>query len=168
VLKLIKTREVNEILQRKIISALVSGTLFAILLGLLSPNPFGGHIGSIQSYLFSVSSIVPIYMIYSLPLILIYGVITSIISEMVGEFISIKVNEKKIEIIITGVLHIVFGLILLWFSLGASILLFITDRVMRSRKPKYVWLDVIKSLAIPLLTWLLFMGIVWGNDVLFS
>lgn len=153
-------------LPRKIISASISGTFFAIILGLTLPNFFGDeNMGSIQSYLYSAISIIPIYMMYSLPTILIYGILTSVISDKIGEFISIKMENKRTELIISGALHILFGLILLWFSLGASILFFITDRTLRSHNKKYEWLGAIKSLAIPVLTWLICMGIVWGNDM---
>jgi succinate dehydrogenase/fumarate reductase cytochrome b subunit len=104
-------------------------------------------------------------MIYSFPAILIYGVFTSIISDKVGEFIASKVKEKKVEHIVSGILHIIFGLILFWVSLGASILFFITDRILGSRNKQYKWLEAFKSLAIPVLTWLIFMGIVWSNDI---
>lgn len=144
------------ILARKIISASVSGALFAILFGLIYSDPFGAT---------EFVSSVPIYMLYSFPAILFYGVITSIISDKIGEFLSIKSGNAKAEIIVSGALHIVFGLVLLWISLGASILFFMTDRVLRRRNKTYTWLEAIKSLAIPLLVWLIFMGIIWGRDI---
>lgn len=152
------------ILSRKIISASISGTLFTVLLGFIWTNPFGDNITSIQNYLFSVISVTPIYMMYSMPVIMIYGILTSIISDKIGEFISIKAKETKAEIFVSGALHIVFGLVLFWISIGASLLFFITDRLLKSRNKKYEWLEAIKSLAIPLLTWLILMGIVWGYD----
>ncbi|MCM3570624.1 hypothetical protein [Neobacillus mesonae] len=154
------------ILPRKIISASVSGTIFAIILGFTQPVPiFDKNLSTIQNYLLVTSTIIPIYMMYILPAILIYGVFTSIISDKVGEFVASKVKEKKVEHIVSGVLHIIFGLILFSVSLGASILFFITDRILGMRYKKYKWLEVIKSLTIPVLAWLLFMGIVWVNDI---
>jgi hypothetical protein len=47
----------------------------------------------------------------------------------VGNLISFKAQEKSAELIVSGMLHIVFGLILLWVSLGAAIIFFITDRI---------------------------------------
>ncbi|MEK3886328.1 hypothetical protein [Bacillus sp. FSL K6-3431] len=105
-------------------------------------------------------------MMYSFPVILVYGVTTSIISDKVGEFISIKSNVKVAEVVVSGALHVVFGLILFWVSLGASILFFITDRVLKRGNKNYTWLDSIKSFFIPVLAWLVFMGIIWGNDYL--
>lgn len=158
-----------EILPRKIISASVSGTIFAIILGLVIPNPFGDeNISSFQSYLISSITIIPIYMLYSFPAILIYGVVTSIISDKVGKFVSVKVQKKKAELVVSVVLHMVFGLVLFWFSLGASILFFIVDRIFRIRNNKYKWMEAIKSLAIPLITWLICMGFFWLNDKFFN
>lgn len=153
-------------LARKIIAASVSGTLFAVLLGFIAYDPFGGNdIGSIQSYVFSAVSIIPLYMIYSFPVILIYGVLTSIISDKIGGFIAVKAKEEKAEGIVSGALHVVFGLILFWISLGASILFFITDRVLKRRNSKYTWFDAVKSLALPILVWFLSMMIFWMNDL---
>jgi len=154
------------ILTRKIITASVSGTIFAIILGLIYPNPFGDvNISTIQTYLLSSISIIPVYLMYSFPAILVYGVITSIISDKIGELIAIKTKDERAEIIVSGALHLVFGLILLLFSLGASVLFFITDRIIRSRNQQYTWLDTIKSLILPVLSYLVFMGIVWAKDI---
>jgi hypothetical protein len=151
---------------RKVISASVSGSLFAILLGLIVPNPFGETIISISNYLFSVVVSVPIYLMYSFPVILVYGIFASIISDKAGEFISTKTKNKKSEIIISGVLHVIFGLILLLYSLGASILFFIADRVLQKDNKVYKWSQAIKSLAIPLTIWLICMGIIWIEHII--
>ena len=103
---------------------------------------------------------------YSFPFILVYGVLVSIISDKVGEFISRKIEKEKIEIIISGFLHFVFGLILLLYSLGASMLFFITDKILQKNNKEYKWFQAVKSLAIPLSVWLIFMGIVWIEHLL--
>ncbi|MCM3587813.1 hypothetical protein M3182_18975 [Mesobacillus maritimus] len=157
--------EVNKILSRKIISASISGSLFAILLGLIVPNPFGEAITSISDYLFAVVLTTPLYLMYSFPAILIYGVLTSIISDKVSQMISTKIGNEKSEIIISAILHGVFGLILLLYSLGASMLFFITDRLLQKKNNNYKWFLAIKSLAIPLAVWLIFMGIVYLEHI---
>ncbi|KKK38249.1 hypothetical protein WQ57_10230 [Mesobacillus campisalis] len=146
--------------------ASISGSIYAILLGLILPNPFGGAIASIPNYLFAVVSVTPIYLMYSFPAILIYGVLASIISDKIGQFISAKIENDKSEIWISGITHIVFGLILLFYSLGASILFFITDRVLQKNNKKYELLQAIKSLGIPLAVWLIYMGIVYIEHLL--
>lgn len=60
-----------------------------------------------ESYFVNVDTVPVIYMLYSFPVILIYGVITSSTSDIVSEFISTKIKIKKLEIIISGVLHVV-------------------------------------------------------------
>lgn len=156
---------VSKILSRKIISASVSGSIFAILLGLIVPNPFRETISSIPNYLFAVALSTPIYLMYSFPVILIYGVLTSIISDKVGQFISTKMENEKSQIIFSGILHAVFGLILLLYSLGASLLFFITDRVLQKKNKDYKPLQAIKSLGIPLAIWLIFMGIIYLEHI---
>lgn len=158
--------EVSKIISRKIISASVSGSMFAILLGLIVPNPFGETISSIPNYLFAVALSTPVYLMYSFPAILIYGVLTSIISDKVSQFISTKMKNENSEIVISGILHAVFGLILLLYSLGASLLFFITDRVLQKKNKDFNPLQAIKSFAIPLAVWLIFMGIVYLEHIL--
>jgi hypothetical protein len=102
---------------------------------------------------------------YSFPAILIYGVLTSVISDKVGEFISIKSENKNAELIISGALHMVFGLILLLFSLGAAFLYFITDRILKRRNKKIKWYGALISLSIPCLTWIVTMGTVWIKEL---
>ncbi|MGL4523667.1 MAG: hypothetical protein ACRCWQ_14055, partial [Bacilli bacterium] len=70
---------------------------------------------------------------YSFPAILVYGVLTSIISDRVSQFVLKKLKNEKYEIVISAILHAVFGLILLVYSLGASLLFFITDRVLQKK-----------------------------------
>ncbi|MCT2536083.1 hypothetical protein NC661_20930 [Aquibacillus koreensis] len=156
----------DKIISRKIISASLSGSLFAILLGLIAPNPFGETISSISNYLFDFVIATPVYLMYSFPAILIYGVLTSIISDKVGRFVSIKIEKDKSEIIMSGILHVTFGLVLLFYSLGAAILFFIIDRVLQKNNKDYKAVQAIKSLVIPLSVWLFFMGIVYIEHLL--
>ena len=156
-------------ISRKIVAASISGTFFALILGLIFPDPFGvKDVATFQSYFFSAVTSATIYMLYSFPVILIYGVITSIVSDKIAEFITDKAGVKQVEIVVSGMMHIVFGLILLWLSLGASILYFVTDRILKARKNSYEWLDGLKSLSLPIVTWLILMAIVWGKEVIFT
>ncbi|WP_068674214.1 hypothetical protein [Oceanobacillus sp. Castelsardo] len=158
----------NTVISRKVISASVSGSLFAILLGLIVPNPFGEDISSVTDYLFAFIIATPVYLMYSFPVILIYGVLTSIISDKIGEFISGKANNEKTEVIISGILHFFFGLILLYYSLVAAILFIITDRILRKNNNEFNWLHSIKSLVIPCAVWLSFMGMVYLEHIFFN
>ena len=158
----------SAVILRKIISASVSGSLFAILLGLIVPNPFGKDISSITDYLFAFIIATPVYLMYSFPVILIYGVLTSIISDKTSKLISRKTNNGKIEVIISGIFHVLFGLILLPYSLGAAILFFITDKLLKKGNYIFNWLHSVKSLAIPCAVWLSFMGMVYLEHILLN
>jgi len=151
----------EKMLQRKIISASISGALFAILLGFILPNPFREQVVAEQNYFYSSINIMALYLMYSLPVILIYGVLTSIVSDKVAEFVSKKNKNKNIEVIISGVLHIVFGLVLLHYSLGASILFFVTDRILQKQNKKFDWLQTIKSFMIPISVWIISLSVSW-------
>lgn len=161
-----REEERKVILQRKLVAASISGTIYAIILGFSLPNPFGDEtFNSVLSYVFASIGIIPAYMMYSFPAILTYGVLTSVISEKAGEFISIKSGNRNAELIISGALHMIFGLILLLFSLGAAVLYFITDRILKRRNRNIKWYEVLTSLSIPVLTWLVTMGTVWLKEL---
>ncbi|MFD2762482.1 hypothetical protein [Lentibacillus juripiscarius] len=152
-------KEISQILSRKIISATISGSLFAILLGLFIPNPFGGDINSVGEYFQAFVLSVPMYLIYSLPVILLYGTITSTISDYIARLTS-NYTSENLKIYFSIALHIIFGLILLWYSLLASFLYFITDYILRKRNI-HKWNNALKSLGIPILVWIVFMGSVY-------
>lgn len=147
-------------LSRKIVSASVSGSVFAILLGFIVTDPFSENVD--ENYFYSVSTMVNVYIMYSFPVILLYGILTSVIGDKIGDFISKKSGNKHIEIIVSGFFHIIFGLILLPYSLVASILFFVIDRTLRKQRKKYLWLQAIQSLAIPLIIWIISLGIIWA------
>ena len=146
---------------RKIIAATISGAVFAILLGFVSPNPFGEQV---HPYFYSALTFINVYLIYSFPVILFYGVLTSIVSDKIAEFIAKKSSHKIKEIVVSGILHIVFGLVLLPFSLAAALLFFVTDRILLKQKKNFHWLLAVKSFAIPAVLWIISIGIVWIND----
>ncbi|MCP1144596.1 hypothetical protein MKZ01_08260 [Lysinibacillus endophyticus] len=155
----------SAIIWRKIISASISGSLFAILLALIVPNAFGESISSITDYIFTFILATPVYLMYSFPVILIYGVLTSIVSDIISNLITRKNNNKKIEVILTVIFHVFFGLILLPFSLGAAILFLITDKLIQKSNYKFNWVHSVKSLAIPCAVWLLFMGMIYLEHI---
>lgn len=152
----IKRGSVEGILSRKIVAASISGSIFAIIFGFVF-NSLGE--GNSQANLVSTITSIPFYMMYSFPVILVYGVSTSMISDRIGEFFSKQ--DKMTEWMVSAILHILFGLILKWVSLFAAVLFFITDRTLR-RKPHYRWGEALKSLCIPIGIWLVCMGLVWA------
>jgi len=156
--------EISSILSRKVISASISGSIFAILLGLFMPDPFGVGISAIGEYVQKLIIAIPTYLMYSFPVILLYGTITSIISDYIARLISHYTNKKGLKIYLALTLHMLFGLILLWYSLVASILFFITDYILM-KKHIYKWNNALKSLAIPILVWIIFLGYVHMMDL---
>ena len=156
-------------LPRKIISASISGTLFAILLGFVMPHPFGEQeIVAEQNYFYSASTIISFYLIFSFPVILSYGVITSFISDKIAVDLSKKNKNKNIEVIVSGVLHIVFGLVLLPYSIGASVLFFVTDKLLQKRNITFHSLQALQSLLIPLTIWFISLVIVWIEHYIYN
>lgn len=150
-------------LPRKIITATIASSLYSVLLALIYPNPFGDNIDSFREYMWNFIMATPTYLIYSFPVILIYGTLTSTLSDNLSKFISTNKDSKK-EIYISALFHLLFGLILLWVSLAASIIYFCVDRFLIKKMNSYKWNQAFKSLVIPLLLWLLFMGIIWLMD----
>ncbi len=78
-------------------SASISGALFAILLGFFIPNPFGEQVVAEQNYFYSASTIINVYLMYSFPVILLYGVIASIVSDKVAMYLTKKSENKKMR-----------------------------------------------------------------------
>ena len=155
--------KISPILPRKIISASISSSIFSILLGLFIPDPFDVGISSVGEYIDDFLVAVPGYLIFSFPVILVYGTIASTISEYLARSIS-NHTKKSVEFYLSFALHIIFGLVLLWFSLLASILYFVTDYIL-IKKNIYKWKNALVSLWIPFLVLIIFMGSISIIDI---
>ncbi|MEH7386410.1 hypothetical protein V7147_13535 [Bacillus sp. JJ1521] len=156
-------KRTNHVLPRKLLSASITGGLFAVIFGLFVPNPFGSEVNSINEYLWSFTTSVPIYLMYSFPVIFVYGTITSIISDFISESIT-KNWMKRSEPYLSIVFHLLFGSILKWVSLSIALLYFVTDRLLRKKKNRYTWSQAFMGFAIPIIIWILFMGLIWMMD----
>lgn len=154
---------VSSLLSRKIISASIAGSLFAILLWFVFPVSLAEDANSIGEYLWGFVSLTPVYLMYSFPVILVYGTATSILSDFLAGLIS-RGKLKKLEIYIAALFHLLFGSILLWVSLLASIIYFVVDRFFVKKKGEHKWSQALLSLALPLLLWIVCMGIIWFED----
>ncbi len=150
-------------LSRKIIAASITGSLFSVMLGLIAADPFAGEVNSAGDYFQGVILPIPFYLLYSFPVILVYGTVTSVISDFIVLFFSNHTN-RKLEFYISLLLHLLFGLILLGLSLAAAVLFFVTDIVLR-RKQIGGWRNALKSLCLPVFIWIVFMGGVYLMDV---
>lgn len=150
-------------LTTKIIAASITGSLFAVMLGLIAANPFAGEVNSAGEYFQGVMMSIPFYLLYSFPVILVYGTVTSVITDCIALFISNYTN-RKLEFYISLLLHLLFGLILLGLSLAAAVLFFVTDIVLR-RKQIGGWRNALRSLGLPVFIWIVLMGGVYLMDV---
>ncbi|MEH7380992.1 hypothetical protein V7138_10970 [Bacillus sp. JJ1533] len=155
--------KINQILPRKLITASITGSLFAVLFGIFLSSLFGDEINSIKEYFWNFTLSVPFYLMYSFPVIFVYGTVTSIISDFLSRLIA-KNRMKRSEPYFSLIFHLLFGSILQWVSLSAAILYFIIDRILQKKYNQYKWSQAFISLAIPLLVWVFFMGIIWIAD----
>lgn len=156
----------SNILARKVVSASISSSLFAIILALIHPNPFEELLLNFINYFFHVSIAIPAYLMFSFPFFLIYGVFTSVISDKIAQFIATKIGKEASEIVISAIFHLIFGILFYFYSLIAATLFFVTDRILNRWNQDYKWQQALKSLALPLLVWIFFMGIVYIEHVI--
>ncbi|MDR4938160.1 hypothetical protein RGU11_17405 [Rossellomorea marisflavi] len=146
-------------ISRKIMSACISASLFAIVLALINPNPFGEAITSVWDYIFSATLATPAYLLYSFPVILVYGVLTSVISDKLASVIGSKIH--RYETALSCGFHMLFGLVLLPYSLGAALLFFITDRRLQATNHIGKPIDALKSLILPPALYVICMGVIY-------
>lgn len=97
---------------------------------------------------------------YVLPAMLVYGVLTSILSDAAAHWLAARTTSKA-EFIFSLLFHLLFGLILLWVSLTASLLFFLTDRLLMIRQKEYTGSHAYGSLTVSLILWLLFTSAAW-------
>ena len=141
---------------RKIIAASWTVPLYALLLSIVE---FSQQTLMETSFLERISGFLllcTIYMAYSFPIILTYGVVTSWFSDWVAK----RISSERIQSITSIVLHILFGLVLSWLSLLAAILFFLIDRRLMNRMT-LTKRAAIKSLFIPIGCLLVMMGSVY-------
>ena len=145
-------------LSRKVLAASASGVLFFILLGFFIPNPFGETILSVHHYFESALLSISGYLLYGTPILLIYGITCSVVSEKIAVFIGKKVKSTRSELYISGVLHASFGFVFLGYGLIASLLFFAIDHLIKSRKLTVTRKQIVMALVLPVAVYVLCMG----------
>lgn len=150
--------------RRKIIAASLAGTAFAILFGLLAPDPFGEFPATLGGFLNAFTLTVPVYLEYSFPVILLFGVPASLLADVFAARLSQRFRKPGLEPMISGVLHAALGLVAFGYGVAAALLGFFADRMLRS-KPAPGWPGTLKSLAVPVFVWLIFMFIVYLKEL---
>lgn len=144
----------NQMISRKAAAAFITASLFSILLAIIWPNPFGekmDHSGSLIVQNFS--SLTVAYLLYSFPAIFLYGTITSLISDLISHYVFKKIGKNG-EMIVSLLLHLLFGLILWWISLLAAILFFLIDLFLIINN-KGGWKFALKCLCLPVFIWII-------------
>ncbi|MCH1625309.1 hypothetical protein [Fredinandcohnia quinoae] len=119
------------ILKRKIVTAILSCFLFAIIFSI--PNVFDLNLFLNLFYM-------------SFILVITYGVITSSISDWISNKIFTSTYAREIT---SFVFHCFFGLVFLLFSLAAAILFFVVDRLLKKVKIRW-WVVLIGLLVVAL------------------
>ncbi|TDL76138.1 hypothetical protein [Peribacillus frigoritolerans] len=148
-------------MSRKIISASISSTLYALFLSIFF-NPYGYNGSIFHSFISSL----PMYMIYVVPAIFLYGIITSILSDKIGELSKRYIDVKYISLFISSIFHFLFGLILGWLSLLAAGIFLITDQLLYKKKPTYTGKEAIIFLLLPVGVFISFLSVISFLDFL--
>src|SRR5690606_20553327 len=125
-------------------------------------SPFGEEINSIGEYFHGVLLSTPVYLMYSFPVILVYGTVTSTISDYIASLIA-KYTSVKLEIYLSFVFHVLFGLALLGYSLLPAVLFFLVVRGL-ARKEIASWKSALNSLCLPSMVWIVLMCGVYVVD----
>lgn len=144
----------------KIVTAAITTPVFSFLLGFLMSNPFGERATYWQGYLTDIIQITPIYMLYSFPVILVYGGLTSLLSDFLATNMA-AYTVKRMELLYAALFHLGFGLILLKISLLAAFVYFMVDRFIVANNTPFTTRKMSISLLILIGSWLLFMTFIW-------
>lgn len=162
---------ISSLISRKLISASVSSCIFVIIfacyeLSVWSDAPILEY-KSFKGYIKDSISSIPIYFTYAFPVILIYGTLTSLICEFIV-YNTFKYTPLRKSNLITftlmGVLHLAFGMVLLYISLLAAILFFLVDQWLSYRRQVYNWTAVFKSFLGPLCFFIFWVSLLWFID----
>ena len=134
----IREWEIAIILKRKILTAILSSLLFALIF-----SAFGG---------FEVNGFFNLYYV-NFMIVITYGVIASFFSDWISRKI---VNGTYTREITSFLIHCGCGAILQVFGLSSAILFFIIDRLLE--KVKIGWLSVIIALSIVVLVFIILIN----------
>lgn len=144
--------------ERKLIAGALAGTLFFLLVVLIQPLPIDSPATSWTNYLQQFANALPVYMMYITPAMIIYFAVTSLISDRAARYAARRKNGR-FEIVYSLIFHLIFGLILLWFSLIAMLFFFLIDQLLKKWRDRYSYKHVIITMMIPFLLWFVFMMI---------
>ncbi|WP_050180607.1 hypothetical protein [Domibacillus robiginosus] len=144
--------------ERKLIAGALAGTLFFLLVVLIQPLPVDTPASSWPNYLQRFANALPVYMMYITPTAIIYFVITSLISDRAARYLTRRKNGR-LEWLYSLIFHLIFGLVLLWYTLPAALFFFLIDRLLHKWRERYAYKHVLIAMMIPFFTWFIFMMI---------
>ncbi|MDQ0185327.1 hypothetical protein P4U90_11840 [Cytobacillus kochii] len=132
--------------RRKLIAASITSVLYPLTL-----NPH-----------FIELEFLGLVMMYSLPVIYIYGIATSLVSDWLASLLAKKKN--KIVIFLTFLFHTIFGLVLLHISLIAAWLFFVIDRLLKRKQENYQTKTALLSFLLPICFFIFFLVLIMMNE----
>ncbi|UTT43121.1 hypothetical protein [Exiguobacterium aurantiacum] len=141
---------------RKTVAASLTAPIYAFLLAcgvvILQPPVSGGSSDTVNGLLMLTAA----YLAISFPAIVTYGVLTSVFSDWLARRMS-----KRFEPFVSFGLHIGFGMVLLWLSVGASVLYWIIDCYLTHKGRRFETTQAWSSLVIPVGVVVTAFGIVY-------
>jgi len=145
---------------RKIIAASLTAPVYALVLAIGVVVLQAADVGIFDT-VSGLLMLTATYLAVSFPVIVTYGVLTSIISDWVASRMS-----KRFEPLISVGLHIGFGLILLWLGVGVALLFWMIDRYLKRVGHRFESRQAWSSLAIPVVVAVTTVGIVYLISVI--
>ncbi|RED52622.1 hypothetical protein DFP95_13320 [Cohnella lupini] len=144
----------RQLFMRKIISAAIATFFFSIIFAWVEPELFGdSSMLSIGSRSHEAFRIISVYMMYAAPAIYLYGIATSLISEVIARAVT---QRQWLQLTVSTILHCGFGLILLHISLIAAILFLLSDTIISTKWKQIINVNItLASPLLPLFLWLL-------------
>ncbi|MGO4106426.1 hypothetical protein [Paenibacillus sp. YAF4_2] len=143
----------SQLFMRKIISASIASFLFSIIYAWLEPDLFDiKNIQSIGVHIHEALSVTCVYLMYAAPAIYTYGTATSLLSEWIACAVT---HRQWLRLIITTLLHGIFGLIVMYISLLAAVIFLISDTLIALIRKKPLTKEItLTSLILPLALWI--------------
>ena len=141
---------------RKIITASLTAPVYSFLLACWVVIPQYPDSGGVSDTVNGLLMLTAAYLAVSFPVIVTYGVFTSVFSDWVTRRMS-----KRFGPLVSFGLHIGFGLVLLWLSLGAALLYWAIDRYLTYKGCRFGSRQVWSSLVIPVGVIVMAVGIVY-------
>ena len=141
---------------RKIITASLTAPIYALLLACWVVIPQYLDSGGVSDTVKALLMLTATYLTVSYPVIVTYGVLTSIFSDWMA-----RRMPMRFEPLASFGLHIAFGLVLLGLSIGAAILFWVIDRCLMYKGYRFETRQAWSSLVIPVGVVVTTVGIVY-------